>query len=56
MSETDPQDQPTKPEPEKPLFLMQGSPLVAGGKARLMSNRKVKPNRAKAREVSVPEE
>lgn len=45
-----------KPQPDKPLFLMQGSPLVAGGKARLMSNRKVKPSRAKPREVTGPEE
>jgi hypothetical protein len=49
-------DQAPKPQPDKPLYLMQGSPLVAGGKARLMSNRKVKPKRAEPREVTGPEE
>jgi len=50
-------DEPDEPKlhTDKPLYLMQGSPLVAGGKARLMSNRKVPPNRAKPREVSGPE-
>lgn len=53
---TEPEQQAPKPQPDKPLFLMQGSPLVAGGKARLMSNRKVKPKRAEPREVTGPEE
>ena len=43
-------------QPDKPLYMMQGSPLVAGGKARLMSNRKVPPSKAKPREVTGPEE
>lgn len=43
-------------QPDKPLYLMQGSPLVAGGKARLMSARKVTPSRAKPRDVTGPEE
>lgn len=37
---------------EKPRYLLRSSPLVAGGKARLMSNKKVKPSRAKARDVT----
>lgn len=41
-----------KPQTRKPLFLLQGSPLVSGGKARLMSNRKVGSQPAKPREVS----
>jgi hypothetical protein len=41
---------------EQPRFLMEGSPLTDGGKARLMSNRKVKPRKAKPREVTGPEE
>lgn len=48
-------DETPKTPADKPLYLMQGSPLVAGGKARMMSNRKVKPNRAKPREVTGPE-
>lgn len=49
MSDETPQNPPTS---AKPRFLLKGSPLVAGGKARLMSNRKVEPNRAKPRDVS----
>lgn len=45
---TDPKD----PKASKPRFLRSGSPLVFGGKARLMSPRKVEPNRAKPREIS----
>lgn len=40
------------PEPDTPRFLLRSSPLVAGGKARLLSNKRVKPSRAKPREVS----
>lgn len=40
---------------EKPLFLLRGSPLVSGGKARLMSGKKVEPKRATPREISGPE-
>jgi hypothetical protein len=36
----------------KPRFLLRSSPLVAGGKARLMSNKKVEPKPATPREVS----
>lgn len=39
-------------EPDVPRFLLRTSPLVAGGKARLMSNKKVKPKPAEPREVS----
>ena len=52
----EPEQQAPKPKPDKPLYLMQGSPLVAGGKARLMSNRKIKPKRAEPRDVTGPEE
>jgi hypothetical protein len=41
-----------RPRPAKPRFLLRSSPLTAGGKARLMSAKKVEPNRAKPREVS----
>lgn len=41
---------------EQPRFLMQGSPLTEGGKARVMSNRQRTPGKAKAREVTGPEE
>jgi hypothetical protein len=36
----------------KRRYLLRSSPLVAGGKARLMSNKKVQPKPAKPREVS----
>lgn len=51
MSEDQPPEQ-NPPSSAKPRFLLKGSPLVSGGKARLMSNRKVDPKPAKPREVS----
>ena len=43
------------PSEQKPRYLIKSSPLVAGGKARLLSAKKVDPKPAKPREVSALE-
>lgn len=50
MSKKNP-DEAKKPEPDKPIYLARSSPLVAGGKARLLSARKVTPKEAELREL-----